>query len=495
MNFGIGKFKLKRQYIYIYLIIFIIFSLFYITMFIFNRLNHLNYKLHQEREYLTEIIYNKVTLNAFAFKQQLRYFINYSQLIEFFYKNNKDELEYIFNKNQFYDYLVFISSSGKYLYQSNNKFKGKIELEQFENNDINASIIYDDKEAKTYRVLSYPVVINNKLEGYIVSYLDITYLLDTNDTYLISQDGYLLNDTYMNEIYMGHKNLSFVYPEAWNEILKNTNGQLLTDRALFTYHELGENIDIQASYTDKKISKGKFYLVSIINIDQENSPYHINSMSSFFKYINFKINIQYWIIGYIWIFLTSIILFRGIIAKIKSSELSNLDAMTGAYNRHKGFMKLDNLIKKFNSKFESKILDKLPFMRQVKSIHFCMIDIDNLKHVNDTLGHKYGDELIITTINIIRKKLNNMEFIIRMGGDEFLLIFINRTNDSITDFWKNITMIFNDKNNSRILKYNINTSHGVAEYKAYDDIESCIVKADELMYQEKRSHKVNLFFQ
>jgi GGDEF domain-containing protein len=79
--------------------------------------------------------------------------------------------------------------------------------------------------------------------------------------------------------------------------------------------------------------------------------------------------------------------------------LAFVDLLTGVYNR--------NMLEEMREKFDS------------KAISVAIVDIDNLKEVNDTKGHLEGDEVIKS---IARKLESFSEFVFRLGGDEFLLI-------------------------------------------------------------------------
>ena len=52
-----------------------------------------------------------------------------------------------------------------------------------------------------------------------------------------------------------------------------------------------------------------------------------------------------------------------------------------------------------------------------------MMDLDNFKQVNDTYGHKTGDELIQAFADVIRENTRDDDFVCRMGGDEFAVFF------------------------------------------------------------------------
>ena len=60
-------------------------------------------------------------------------------------------------------------------------------------------------------------------------------------------------------------------------------------------------------------------------------------------------------------------------------------------------------------------------------ISYIMMDANNLKTINDTLGHNKGDELIITIAKCMRKAVGHNGQCYRIGGDEFVIILKNKT--------------------------------------------------------------------
>ena len=51
-----------------------------------------------------------------------------------------------------------------------------------------------------------------------------------------------------------------------------------------------------------------------------------------------------------------------------------------------------------------------------------VLDIDRFKHVNDTLGHNVGDELIVKVARTLRTRLRDSDVLARLGGDEFAIL-------------------------------------------------------------------------
>lgn len=492
------KFIVKKQYLYIYISLITIFTIFYLVLFCINRMQYLNKSLDDNREKLVNMLNVAEGLTYLANEHQLSHFIDYASLLEHFYKNDKSNLKFMLDKNTIYDFIAITDLEGNYKFKSNQDFKFKFNIKDIFDKDSTAIIVAFDKESRiTYKIFTYPIMRNDKIDSYVVAYLKVDFLSDFDDVYLVSQNGYLLNESSINDIGMDYKNISFLYPDEWESIIHDENGQFISKNGIFTYLHL--NLNKMDNIKDIKVKQNLYYLISIIPINPDDNPYFIRSISSFVKYVNFKINITYWIIGYIWVFCTSIIVLMMIINRIKNSQLASLDDMTGAYNRRSGYARINKLIKEFSDTkikryFTHIIARFLYFRKPIDSIHLCMVDIDGLKQVNDNLGHKYGDELIVTIVDCIKRDLRKSEILIRMGGDEFLIIFLNRSFSDIDNYWRDILQRFYDKNNSGNFKYTIKASHGVAEYKLGMDIENCIVQADELMYKEKRRHKVNLFF-
>ena len=90
-------------------------------------------------------------------------------------------------------------------------------------------------------------------------------------------------------------------------------------------------------------------------------------------------------------------------------HLSNRDALTGAWNRR--FLK---------NAFDKKASE---WRRQGQVYHFAFLDIDNFKPINDQWGHDFGDDVLRCVTHAFTEVLGDDGFFIRMGGDEFALLF------------------------------------------------------------------------
>jgi diguanylate cyclase (GGDEF)-like protein len=115
----------------------------------------------------------------------------------------------------------------------------------------------------------------------------------------------------------------------------------------------------------------------------------------------------------------------------------------------------------------------------------CFVDIDKFKKVNDTFGHKEGDNLLKKVCKIFKDNMRKPDIIVRMGGDEFLIIFPNTTNKEVNKIMNRVC-----KKVYEINIYNINLSYGVSEYlpKCGIEIGDLIDEADKKMYNEKEKN-------
>ncbi len=153
------------------------------------------------------------------------------------------------------------------------------------------------------------------------------------------------------------------------------------------------------------------------------------------------------------------------------------DSLTRVYNRKAGLSKLQQIV--------------LSADKWKGNFSVCFLDINGLKQVNDLLGHKYGDELIVSTINIIKETIREGDFVIRLGGDEFLIVFINADEKIAERVLQRIQEKYNSINETENRKYLISISHGIITYNHLQQtgIDSLIKVADEKMYIKKRQIK------
>ncbi len=152
-----------------------------------------------------------------------------------------------------------------------------------------------------------------------------------------------------------------------------------------------------------------------------------------------------------------------------------LDILTGFYNRN-GFFK----------EFEMLIED---LKKNGGTLSIALADLDNLKYINDTFGHAVGDKAICAVANALRRACSGA-ICCRFGGDEMLAVSA-KTSDSEM-IRRRLDAYMDEYNRLSKSEYPFSASLGVYETDDLEQMnfETLLVKADELMYQEKKKKKV-----
>lgn len=149
------------------------------------------------------------------------------------------------------------------------------------------------------------------------------------------------------------------------------------------------------------------------------------------------------------------------------------DAMTGIANRRAGMLFLDNHVQ----------ISK----RNKTTLSVCFVDINDLKDINDTYGHEEGDNVIRIACETIRESLRESDFICRLGGDEFLIIFPQCSIESALEIWERVETRLEALNNEKSKHYAISLSQGFAESgpENFRSPEEMVSIADKEMYKNK----------
>ncbi len=157
--------------------------------------------------------------------------------------------------------------------------------------------------------------------------------------------------------------------------------------------------------------------------------------------------------------------------------LSITDPLTGLHNR-RGFLSLAEQQLKLSE-------------RNKRRMQFFFADLDGLKWINDTLGHKEGDRALIEAATVFKATFRTSDIVARLGGDEFAALAID-TNQSHSElFTTRLQVLIDAQNNLEDREYKLSISAGCA---AYDPEKPCSVdelmaQADKLMYAQKQGRK------
>lgn len=145
---------------------------------------------------------------------------------------------------------------------------------------------------------------------------------------------------------------------------------------------------------------------------------------------------------------------------------SDYDVLTGLLDR-KGYEKQKKIA------IQKSINEGLP-------TSVAVIDLDNLKTTNDTLGHDAGDNYLKSAGDALKAVSRQSDIPARVGGDEFQVLLINTT-PQLASAWKKRVI---DEFNSR----GVDASIGISAVNL-EDVDNSVKIADRKMYKEKRQKK------
>jgi len=175
--------------------------------------------------------------------------------------------------------------------------------------------------------------------------------------------------------------------------------------------------------------------------------------------------------------------FRGIMRDITERkrmeaeirEMSLRDHLTALYNR-RGFITLAE--QQFKQAH-----------RHDRGMMIVFFDIDDMKGINDSLGHKAGDRALIDAADILRQTFRESDIIARMGGDEFAVLAVDMTEFNIDAFSTRLTQNISAINASKNRPFHLAMSWGTAEYdpRRPASLDQLMSSADELMYRKKKA--------
>ena len=118
------------------------------------------------------------------------------------------------------------------------------------------------------------------------------------------------------------------------------------------------------------------------------------------------------------------------------------------------------------------------------------MDLDDFKHINDSLGHQYGDVLLKSLASGIRSVQGIQNSCYRMGGDEFVIIVPPEQHGMLEQIVEGIKAVFNRPWFLKDTDYYCTMSMGIVHFPSEgEDVEELVKKADIAMYEAKKSGK------
>jgi diguanylate cyclase (GGDEF)-like protein len=160
--------------------------------------------------------------------------------------------------------------------------------------------------------------------------------------------------------------------------------------------------------------------------------------------------------------------------KVRFQKMSSIDLLTGILNKRTCEENVSEYLKKRDENYTCALM---------------IIDVDNFKNVNDRLGHHYGDELLKGFGSLLTHTFRSSDIIGRIGGDEFMVLLRNVTDDKLYD--RKFTQLQTGmKRMGEQLGYSVSFSAGVAVAEIERvSFETLFEMADDALYEAKNFGK------
>jgi len=159
---------------------------------------------------------------------------------------------------------------------------------------------------------------------------------------------------------------------------------------------------------------------------------------------------------------------------------SQTDGLTGLLNR-----------KAFDYKLY-RLFNDLPAADEVRQHWLLTFDIDFFKRINDSLGHLYGDEILLTVATAMLQSFDADDPMFRFGGDEFVILLANQSRGQVEHSIHAFTELLRSKGSERT--GNLTLSLGCAALSRQDDPMSVMMKADRALYYAKEHGRDRAIF-
>ena len=157
-------------------------------------------------------------------------------------------------------------------------------------------------------------------------------------------------------------------------------------------------------------------------------------------------------------------------------EMYIKDSLTGVYNRF-GM-----------ERFFADIKKRCLVSQMLLQVSF--VDIDGLKMINDKYGHEEGDRIINMTAEILKKKAGKY-YVIRYGGDEFIVMGNVQNLKEVEAYWQSVMEEVKHYNDTMKRQAELSFSYGYDVFKidTSASLEECIRVTDKKMYMKKKQKK------
>ena len=170
----------------------------------------------------------------------------------------------------------------------------------------------------------------------------------------------------------------------------------------------------------------------------------------------------------------------------------NIEAMRNELEQVKAMLHQDPLTGTLNRRGIDEAFRQEASRCDRHNVQLCVaiIDLDNFKSINDTLGHQSGDNVLVHVADVVRTTLRPTDRIGRFGGEEFLILLPETQLSESAGVLARIKRELAAKPLiEKELPLKITFSGGVAERGEREPLEALLARADAALYQAKRAGK------
>jgi diguanylate cyclase (GGDEF)-like protein len=159
------------------------------------------------------------------------------------------------------------------------------------------------------------------------------------------------------------------------------------------------------------------------------------------------------------------------VALERIQQLAITDELTGLYNR----------------RFANEVLDQQKALSDRGTYDFvlCLLDLDFFKHVNDAYGHGGGDSVLCQLALILKRVVRDVDFVARMGGEEFLLILSNTNEVGAANAMERLRQTLRVTQWESFPELKLTLSVGISRYVTPEPWQTTMQRGDRALYQAK----------
>jgi len=125
-------------------------------------------------------------------------------------------------------------------------------------------------------------------------------------------------------------------------------------------------------------------------------------------------------------------------------------------------------------------------VRLEREVWLMMADLDGLKRINDTWGHRAGDAALLEVANLLRAVVRSSDYVFRVGGDEFLVLLTDADVDVAVRVVTRLELALDERNRTQPgALAPISLSFGLARCRSAAELDDALAEADARMYRSK----------